>query len=343
MFQKILVPLDGSARAEQAIPVAARIARGVGGSLVLLRVIPRISDYAWRSLDPPVVLPDVLAKERAEAAVYLQRLLSSQDLDGVGIQTEVRDGDPAYTILTVAHELQATMMVMCSHGERGIKRWMMGSVSLKVARHSAIPVFVLRPNEQGISAPFTSKGSQVRILVPLDGSKSAEEALEPAMLLAHSLTAPVNAALHLACVLLADDEERERAIQAAQEYLAEVEKKLLQSEAGRSITITSSISLHVDAAQALIRLAEHGEGMREIAGFTGCDIIAIATHGRSGVPRWVMGSVTERILDSTTLPLLIVRPQKVHAKPTEEHHDGGSSEQRAKDDTVEEPSWAGLF
>jgi universal stress protein family protein len=83
--------------------------------------------------------------------------------------------------------------------------------------------------------------------------------------------------------------------------------------------------------------------MREIEGFTGCDIIAIATHGLSGVPRWVMGSVTERILDSTTLPLLIVRPQKVHAKPTEEHHDGGSSEQRAKDDTVEEPSWAGLF
>lgn len=81
-----------------------------------------------------------------------------------------------------------------------------------------------------------------------------------------------------------------------------------EGEAARlDLTVTSSVVVHLDVADTLIRMAEHGEFVEDIAGFEGCDVIAMTTHGRSGPQRWVMGSITERVLGATRLPLLIVR------------------------------------
>jgi len=85
------------------------------------------------------------------------------------------------------------------------------------------------------------------------------------------------------------------------------------------LTVTWSVAVDADAAHALMRVAENGEDAEGAGVFGGCDIIAMATHGRSGLQRWAMGSVTERVLGTTHLPLLIVRPQETETR--QELHD----------------------
>jgi len=102
----------------------------------------------------------------------------------------------------------------------------------------------------------------------------------------------------------------------AHAYLDAVKHQLREvSLADLKLQITSSVVVDTDVADALMRIAEVSEDMEAIEGFKASDVIAIATHGRSGFKRWVMGSVTERTLGTTRLPLLIVRPQKTDAEP----------------------------
>jgi len=95
MFQRILVPLDGSARAERALPVAARIARATGGSLVLLQVVPSQNEYTIYSVQPTIVTPEEVEVTRAHAADYLNAVALKDDLEGVGVHTEVLIGSVA--------------------------------------------------------------------------------------------------------------------------------------------------------------------------------------------------------------------------------------------------------
>jgi nucleotide-binding universal stress UspA family protein len=105
-----------------------------------------------------------------------------------------------------------------------------------------------------------------------------------------------------------NEEARER----ARTYLATVEEHLQAKVKDLKLSLTSSVELASDVTSALVGLAEYGgESERKKSGeVRGCDLIAISTHGRGGLERWVMGSVTERILNTTKLPMLIVRPQK---------------------------------
>src|SRR5579885_2979915 len=102
MFQRILVPFDGSERAARAFPIAARIARATGGSLVLLTVIPSLEALAWP--EAAMFPPDAQAKEQERAELELSRAASSATLRGIPTVQEVLQGSPAATILDVAQE-----------------------------------------------------------------------------------------------------------------------------------------------------------------------------------------------------------------------------------------------
>jgi nucleotide-binding universal stress UspA family protein len=136
MFHHILVPLDGSARAEEALPVAARIVRASGGKLTVLRVLPpfELGIYPVKSTMPPE-LP--LKAEIAEANAYLAQVTSSDDLAGIDIQTSVLTGSPAQAIVLFEQLQHIDLVVMCSHGFTGFKRWWFGSVAQHVAQPSA--------------------------------------------------------------------------------------------------------------------------------------------------------------------------------------------------------------
>ncbi len=310
MFKRILVPLDGSTRAERAIPVAARIARALGDSVILLRVatapvdtgkFSKLSVYAEESVDADL----------AGATSYLENIAKSDEL--VGITTEVKAlfGAVAPTILSSAQSFHASIVVMCSHGYTGYKRWVLGSIADKVTRHSPIPVLVLR---EGGPVPSTAIQQPVRALVPVDGSPLSEAVLEPAAYLAAALAQATSqqGALHLLRVVdlpttggkfksdaHIDTSLKEQVMHEDEAYLATLANRLPEGDlANLDLSVTYSVEFDPDVAEAIVKKAEQDT----------FDFIAIATHGRGGVQHWAMGSVSERVLHATKLPLLIMRP-----------------------------------
>src|SRR5258708_36272244 len=197
MFQRILVPLDGSARAEQAIPVAARIAQAFGGSITLLRVVTHPIDTVAYLMQPPEATEKALSASHARAIDYLTRLANSDELAGVATAMEVTGSIPTQTILSAARLQQVDAIIMCSHGDAGCRRWALGSVAQKVARHSPVPVLIL-PEGTDLTPNLPPEGTRpVQVLVGLDGSSLAEAALVPAVPLSVALSAPIQGALHL--------------------------------------------------------------------------------------------------------------------------------------------------
>jgi nucleotide-binding universal stress UspA family protein len=345
MFRRIFVPLDGSTRAEQAIPVAARIARAVGGTIVLLQVDTTSLDFAWQTAGAPMIFPEDIAAERVAITQYLEQCAASKSLEGIETEVEVAEGVPARAIRAVAQARKADLIVLCSRGYSGVTRWLLGSVAQKVARQSAIPVLILREGA-GIPTNLHPEGMRpVRVMVPLDGSELAEAALSPAATLAAILSAPLAGRLHLVLVLSlswmsqrSHDEQtvaaRARILAEAQTYLKAAQQRMRESmPSSIQLEVSSSLIVDEDVAGALIRAAECGkfgkdaqEDQRQA-----CDVIAMATHGRGGLERWALGSITERVLEHTRLPLLILRPEQLR-KQAQEAGEGDSAKQRKRTD-----------
>ena len=319
MFQRIVVPLDGSKRAECALPVAAALARSSGGSVLLLQVTTPEA-LAGISTEGSLVAPDVFEAERAEVTEYLEQLASREIFKGVQTAVRVVEGIPAEAILETSVALPADLIVMSSRGRSGLARWLLGSVAQKVARHSAVPVLVV-PDEGEEGAALVGHHA-ARVFVALDGSRLSEEALLPATQLAAALSAPLIGSLRLLRVVQVperfengqDDANawaRRQAIREARTYLTRVEREIQTSALARyGLHVVVSVEVGVDVADTLLQVAER----RGRKGAASCEVIALSTHGRSGLERWVMGSVAERVLGATRLPLLIVR-----ARQSEEH------------------------
>lgn len=319
MFERIVVPLDGSPRAEHALPVAAHIARASGGSMHVLQVVSPPIDYSGGLAPVPLMTEQSVEMEMAESTSYLNTVAASQMLAGIKTTTEVLFGLPAQHILAAAESRMADLIVICSHGRTGFTRWVLGSVAHQLVHQSAVPVLVLRESESASLLSHLDAARSLCALVPLDGSPLAETALVPAAYLTAALAAPARGALHLAQVvkiLPATAQEgfvselNEEALQRARTYLATAGEHLQATVKDLKLSITSSVELEADVASALVRLAEYGGEGKKSGEVRRCDLIAISTHGRGGLERWVMGSVTERILNTTKLPMLIVRPQK---------------------------------
>jgi nucleotide-binding universal stress UspA family protein len=325
MFQRILVPLDGSTRAERAIPVAARLAHASGGSVILVRVVNKSSGF-WPSVAERTTLAQqVLAADLAEAERYLAGVVTSPDLEGVPTESAVRSGPTVSTILAVAHDSQADLIVLCSHGYTGITRRIMGSVAEKLAREASVPVLVLREDGSVPGEAHPGAIRSLRALVPLDGSARAKAALEPAASLLAALADSASGVLHLVRVvqpvtaglqeggMLTASAKARRYLSATAEHIREglVAPALSQL----NLDVSWSVAVETSVAETLIRTAENAEASEGEEMLGDCDLIALATHGRDGLQRWIMGSVTEHVLRDTKLPLLVV-PPSVQRMPT---------------------------
>ncbi len=330
MHQRVLVPLDGSARAEQALPVAARMVRAFGGSIILVRVANIHLEYG-PYLDTAALTPLAIDRDYDEAVAYLKLIARRDDLRGITTHIEVLAGPVAETILATAETLDADVIVMNSHGRTGFSRWVLGSVAEQVVRHANIPVLVLRaggsmplPSEVNADRPLTA-------LVPLDGSPLAESVLLSAAEMLVILAGASGGTLQLLQVVdvpfprkesgtfaeskTIDTSTRDSIYAEAQQYLANIARRLrdgLSEDA--NLRITTSVAFDVDAAKAIIDVAEGRGDAQHRAVIAPCQLIAMATHGRGGLAHWAMGSVTERVLEGTNLPMLVVRPFEITAE-----------------------------
>lgn len=315
MFKRILVPLDGSKRAEQAVPVAARIARASGGTVILLQAaLSPINFRAEKKLPGEAYSEDGTGEVEALSMNYLDIASKMAELVGVKIETRVVFGNTAPSILAAVEPLEVDLIVMCSHGYSGFKRWALGSIAHKIIPHSPVPVLVLRDGGPTLTAKAVS------VLVTLDGSPLAESVLMPVVQLTTALASPLNITLHLLRVVDLPashgsskfaanafvDQLRTDAKREAQAYLAAVAQQLIDSEdIVPDLIVTTSIAVNPDVAEALVQISE-----QELHAGGRFDLVAMATHGRGGLQRWTMGSITERVLHHSKLPMFIVCPPK---------------------------------
>ncbi len=316
MFKRILVPLDGSNLAGRALPFAARIARATGSSIVLFGVATTPVDYSPYTAPSKVYSEEVIQEKVRQVTMYLQDAANSPSLAGLTVEIHAAFDAIAPAIIVATQTYQADMVVLCSHGYTGTKRWLLGSVAQKVARHCPVPVLVVRSD-----SPMQTEDHGLRVLVALDGSPLAEAALEPAMQLVTALSGAAQGELHLLRVINVptaggkfrgpyidfESDVRAQEKQEARTYLKALVSRLRQSTQA-NVQITSSIVVDADVAAAIIHAAEQSDVLDDKA----YDFIAMATHGRGGIQRWALGSTTERVLGATSLPLLIVRPHEIH-------------------------------
>ncbi len=309
MFQDILIPLDGSFRAEKALPVAACLAHITDGTVSLLQAVWPPS--AYMASVGEIVLPDILDESIPAAKGYLEDVAKKSSLESVRAETKVVIGHPAEAIITVAKADNTDLVVMCSHGYTGEMRWSMGSIAEKVARHVPSPIFVLYEDSALLTELESIPHGSVRILVPLDGSQHSEVTIAKAAILATALSAPAHAEIHLTRVVSSRGREMssvDEELEKTGHYLSTVIERM-QHEVLRDagvppdLIMTWSIMMADDVASGIMQAAE-GRERGEVA--ADCQVIAMAAHGRGDKQLWSLGSTTERVLQVARKPLLIV-------------------------------------
>jgi len=324
VFQRFFVPLDGSARAEKAIPLAARMARNVAGCVTLARVImpaSSVSEYGAGALDDEKHAAQT--RIATEARVYLDELLEryDQELDGLHLILEAAPGALPATVLTLSEQEQSDLIVMCSRGEHWLKRWALSSVTQATFRHSQVPVLVI--NEHQSERILDDR--PWRILVPLDGSERSEAVLPPLFQVLSTTSAALPHRIHLFQVIslppaagrftisahLTNVLQQEEGASAQQALLALAHRLSDLHPIAKQCVITTSVVTSPDIAGAILKQAEPAtSGEKEAPAY---DLIALATHGRTGFKRAMLGSVTEHVFGSTSLPLLVVAPPTARA------------------------------
>jgi len=328
MFERILVPLDGSKRSERAIPVAARIARAATGTVILVQVTELPSDFFTEGKYPSQMYPgDLIEEGKALAANYLDNVSKQSELVGLKTETRVEHGDAAQSIRAATEPLGVDLIVMCSHGYTGFKRWALGSVAQKIIPHSSVPTLVLRDGGPTLSV------KPLYALVALDGSPMSEEVLAPVIQLMAALAPSEEKTLHLTHVVELPltygrigihayvNQMKEEAKRLSQGYLAAVAERLTHGDVP-GLTVTTSIAVNVDVAEALVQVAQ-----QQLLAGGHFDLVAMATHGRSGLQRLLMGSMTDHVMSATKLPMLVVHPsgQSKQARANNEQRVGVTS------------------
>lgn len=328
MFQRILVPLDGSPLAEEVLPLAVQLARAISASLILLRVVTTYQNPV--PMEPVTFVKQSRKMVAAESLAYLERVITYQHLDGIAVQKEVITGLPAQTILHFARTHQIDLIIMRSHGATGFKRWALGSVAQQLIRHSLVPVLILRHSDSPARIDPVPLLHPPRILVTLDGSPQAEAILSPAAQLCAALAAPESGAIHLTYTVhhISVKATKQKAIANrlnedvqvdAEAYLKNVKQRFLTGDLSQlHLSVTTSVVPHSTASEIWKRVLEECECIGDVPGYSGCDIIAMATHGREGFQHLLEGSITEQVMDATSCPFLVIHIASVEESTSTE-------------------------
>ncbi len=292
-YRKILVPLDGSALAEQVLPHLHRLATPGETTLVLVTVV----DPTHYVVAQGRYLPsNYFTHLRSIAEAHIKKQGRQLEAAGFDVEAYVVEGDAADAILKVAATTQADLIAMTTHGRSGFVRWALGSVAERIVIETPLPVFLVR---EGTAVP----GDKLRrLLVPLDGSALAEQALPVAGPLAKATGAEL---LLLQVVqgldrrnqdlLFKDAAEAQAAVtEWQQEAIAYLQQQAHHFQAD-GVTCLCKVVMG-DVASTIIGTADS----------EAIDLLVMSTHGRSGLQRWIYGSVANKVLRGVTCPLLLI-------------------------------------
>ena len=314
MLRSILVPLDGSTFGEHALPLALDLARKAKVTLHLIQVLLPPGSFA-----PETPLPgdSLLAERLAEQ----QKAAQQNYLDAVErrllaagaprVQTWLRDGDVPGMIRDQAEAIAADLIVMTTHGRGAFARFWLGSVTDELVRTSPVPLLLLHPGE---GAPDLQKPPLLKhLLLPLDGSHLAEQIVEPALKLGaltegdFTLVRVVRPAFPQVfavegvslgemtedAIKEAEAQNKNRRVEAEQ-YLNRVAEPLRE----RDLIVLTRVEMDDSPAATILRDTKT------------VDLVALATHGRKGLKRLFLGSVADKLIRGSQVPVMVYRPKE---------------------------------
>ena len=295
MSRLVLVPLDGSTFSESALPAALTIARRWNAQLEIVTVKEDQSMLAHEVLQLPShewfeqYIEEVAGRVHGEA--------------GSTVRATVLEGSPPEAIHNHAAERGVDLVVMATHGRGPMSRFWLGSTADGLIRRSTVPILLLRPSEEAPEAQpdFNPR----RVLVPLDGSDESER------ILTHALALAGNGETEFDLLRIYPYPK-----EIASSYLPQtVEVNVDVLESGRTKAAkyvekaaATLIERGIPAMGHIVTDREPAAGILHYAEQSGADLIAMCTHGRSGLPRFFLGSVTDKVIRGAQIPTLVCHP-----------------------------------
>ncbi len=294
---RFLVPLDGSRLAESVLPVVQQVASRFQAQVTLLHIVEE---------HPPAAIhgePHLTGVAQAQA--YLEEIATRLRSSGIQVEIHVhqeKEDNVARSIVQHSQEMNADLVIMCTHGHGGLRELLFGSKAQQALQQGTQSILLLFPREDGSAYPFNLQ----RILVPLDGTAAHEPALPIAITIARTFGAELHLVLVIPTLSTLSGERAAsglllpttmRAIldlsqQDAQDYL---ERAIARCHAEG--VVAHAEVLRGDIVPVVLGLAER----------LNVDLIVLASHGRTGLDALLTGSVASRIAGRRIRPLLLVR------------------------------------
>jgi nucleotide-binding universal stress UspA family protein len=305
MHGSLMVPLDGSRFAEQALPVAVAIARRAGIGLDLVRVCPNVTHGEGGE------------EEELDYVRHVAASLESQLPGRISVHVPVDELGPleypppqptrvAYVLTRYAADTHAAVIVMATHGRGGVRRAWLGSVADSLIRIASRPVLLVRPDDERFGTAAAADRGFNHILIPLDGSETAEQAIPSALELG-SLFGARYTLLRVVSPLTwqvsphAGDPFPVPASPLSREAVA----ASLEAVAARLRQPGVEVAAHLVAAPSA------GPAIIDFAAEHGVDAIVIGTHGAARVRRMLLGSVTDKVVRGSSMPVLVCNTRRV--------------------------------
>lgn len=293
MTKRILVPLDGSPLAERVLPHVRKLLLRQDAEVMLLHVLQRL---------PPADYRNAGALEAEAARRELEAL--QQQLAGEGARARIAfmTGDPAEEILEFAEAFQPSLIAMTTHGRTGLARAFRGSIAEQVLRHCPFPIYLANPLAFGATEPSTASTIR-RILVPTDGSDASARIIPLVEDFARTYDSEI-LLLYVAAIYPDPMEYPVPMVLPSSEDAAEVVERFARRFDPAAGKVRTRVAFGLPSAQIV-----------QAASLEGAELVAMATHGRTGVSRFLLGSVAEEVLRSCPCPTLILRTAEAHQLP----------------------------
>ena len=288
MLNRIIVPLDGSKLAETALAHARELAEAFGSEIRLVSACPSRDNDHGRMIQ-------AYLNERADT-------LKGEIRNPVAtVRTEILEGDPAERIVDDACREKADLIVVASHGHTGILLWAMGGTAQKIVHDSPVSVLLVRASAR--AGKNSLPGSFGKILLPLDGLESGESSLPCALEIAEKLNARVT------LFGVVESGRRVHTI-GGQDYVHYSEQRVDEMQSELKAYLDRTAEKFVKLGIPVCREIRFGDAAHEIikySGRSGTRIVIMSGHNRSGLRKWVFGSVSAKVLHAGKVPLLLVR------------------------------------
>ena len=296
MIQRLLVPLDGSDMAEEALPAAAYLAGKLSASVTLIHIVERHA--------PQEIHGERHLTDGAEAEAYLKATATGAFSAELHVEWHVHvteSDDVPRSIVEHIAECAPDLIVMCSHGSGGLRGFLFGNIAQQVIGRSHTPVLVIRPTPGGSRQPFACS----RLLAPIDGTPVHEGGLTIAAALGQACGAELRLVLVVPTLgtLSAERAATSRLLPGATSRVLEIAQSEAANYLGQRVEVLRQQGLNVTAE---VRRGDPTETIVMVARSTGANMIVLGTHGRSGMDAFWAGSTAPKVSARTHLPLLLV-------------------------------------